>query len=101
MENFKIEKLIKSITKTIAATIIVAIAIRFITVYLTSEVDIITLTAGLLGMLILYPTIKHYIRLLDILFPGHREYPNQTNTPKTTSDSLDKVDKIRKTLQKK
>jgi len=68
-EKFEIE--VKSIAKTIAAVIIVAIGVRLLTVYLTNEIDLISIIAGTLGILILQPAIRHYTRLINILFPDN------------------------------
>ena len=68
-EKFEIE--VKSITKTIAAVIIVAIGVRLLTVYLTNEIDLISIIAGALSILILQPAIRHYTRLINILFPDN------------------------------
>ena len=68
-EKFEIE--VKSITKTIAAVIIVAIGVRLLTVYLTNEIDLISISAGALSILILQPAIRHYTRLINILFPDN------------------------------
>ena len=68
-EKFEIE--VKSIAKTIAAVIIVAIGVRLLTVYLTAELDLVSIIAGILGILILQPTIKHYTRLINLLFPDN------------------------------
>ena len=103
MNKEKFEFTVKSIAKTIAAVTIVAIGVRLLTVYLTDELDLVSIIAGILGILILQPTIKHYTRLINLLFPDNTEDINQEqiNSPKTKSDSLDEVDKIRKTFQKK
>jgi hypothetical protein len=68
-EKFEIE--VKSIAKTIAAVIIVAIGVRLLTVYLTNEIDLISIIAGTLSILILQPAIRHYTRLINILFPDN------------------------------
>jgi hypothetical protein len=68
-EKFEIE--VKSIAKTIAAVIIVAIGVRLLTVYLTNEIDLISIIAGALSILILQPAIRHYTRLINILFPDN------------------------------
>jgi hypothetical protein len=68
-EKFEVE--IKSIAKTIAAVIIVAIGVRLLTVYLTAELDIVSIIAGILGILIIQPAIRHYTRLINILFPDN------------------------------
>ena len=68
-EKFEIE--VKSIAKTIAAVIIVAIGVRLLTVYLTAELDIVSIIAGALSILILQPAIRHYTRLINILFPDN------------------------------
>jgi len=68
-EKFEIE--VKSIAKTIAAVIIVAIGVRLLTVYLTNEIDLISIIAGTLGILILQPAIRYYTRLINILFPDN------------------------------
>jgi hypothetical protein len=68
-EKFEIE--VKSIAKTIAAVTIVAIGVRLLTVYLTNELDLVSIIAGILGILILQPTIKHYTRLINLLFPDN------------------------------
>jgi hypothetical protein len=62
---------VKSIAKTIAAVIIVAIGVRLLTVYLTNEIDLISIIAGALSILILQPAIRHYTRLINILFPDN------------------------------
>jgi hypothetical protein len=68
-EKFEIE--VKSIAKTIAAVTIVAIGVRLLTVYLTNEIDLISIIAGALSILILQPAIRHYTRLINILFPDN------------------------------
>jgi len=68
-EKFEVE--IKSIAKTIAAVIIVAIGVRLLTVYLTAELDIVSIIAGILGILIIQPAIRYYTRLINILFPDN------------------------------
>jgi len=68
-EKFEVE--VKSIVKTIAAVVIVAIGVRLLTVYLTSELDLISIIAGILGIFILKPAIRHYTRLINILFPDN------------------------------
>jgi uncharacterized protein YaiE (UPF0345 family) len=68
-EKFEIE--VKSIAKTIAAVTIVAIGVRLLTVYLTAELDLISIIAGALSILILQPAIRHYTRLINILFPDN------------------------------
>jgi glycosyltransferase involved in cell wall biosynthesis len=68
-EKFEIG--VKSIAKTIAAVTIVAIGVRLLTVYLTNELDLISIIAGILGILILQPTIRHYTRLINLLFPDN------------------------------
>ena len=68
-EKFEIE--VKSIAKTIAAVIIVAIGVRLLTVYLTNEIDLISIIAVALSILILQPAIRHYTRLINILFPDN------------------------------
>jgi hypothetical protein len=74
MNKEKFEIAVKSIAKTIAAVIIVAIGVRLLTVYLTNELDLISIIAGILGILILQPTIKYYTRLINLLFPDTTEY---------------------------
>lgn len=69
MNKEKFEFTVKSIAKTIVAVTIVAIGVRLLTVYLTNELDLVSLIAGMLGILILQPTIKYYVRLINILFP--------------------------------
>jgi hypothetical protein len=68
-EKFEIE--VKSIAKTIAAVTIVAIGVRLLTVYLTNEIDLVSIIAGALSILILQPAIRHYTRLINILFPDN------------------------------
>ena len=68
-EKFEVE--MKSIAKTIGAVIIVAIGVRLLTVYLTAELDIVSIIAGILGILIIQPAIRHYTRLINILFPDN------------------------------
>lgn len=69
MNKEKLEFTVKSIVKIIAAVIVVAIGVRLLTVYLTNELDLVSLIAGILGILILQPTIKYYTRLINLLFP--------------------------------
>ena len=69
MNKEKFEFTVKSIAKTRAAVTIVAIGVRLLTVYLTDELDLVSIIAGILGILILQPTIKHYTRLINLLFP--------------------------------
>ena len=73
MNKEKFEFTVKSIAKTIAAVTIVAIGVRLLTVYLTDELNLISIIAGILGILILQPTIKHYTRLINLLFPDNTE----------------------------
>lgn len=71
MNKEKFEVGVKSIVKTIAAVVVVAIGVRLLTVYLTSELDLISIIAGTLGIFVLKPAIRHYTRLINILFPDN------------------------------
>ena len=65
-----IMKKLKLIAKEFAAVIIVGTGVKLISVYLTNDLDIISIISGLLGFTILFPAIIAYVDLIDKVISG-------------------------------
>jgi hypothetical protein len=58
-------KKIKAIGKELVAICIVALGIKLISVYLTTEFDFISIVCGLSGFTILLPALLAYVDIID------------------------------------
>ena len=58
-------KKLKQIGKELMAIIIVAVGVKLISVYLTTEFDFLSILSGLTGFTILLPAILAYVDLID------------------------------------
>ena len=63
-------KKLKLIAKEFAAVIIVGTGVKLISVYLTNDLDIISIISGLLGFTILFPAIIAYVDFIDKVISG-------------------------------
>ncbi len=63
-------KKLKLIGKEIVAVVIVGFGVKFVSIYLTNELDLISIIAGLIGFAILTPAVHEYVNIIDKILNG-------------------------------